>query len=231
MKVSIIVPVAADDTMRQKPLGWDIPADWQLIIAAAPDTKAPAMNGNKARWMICPRAGRAAQMNAAAAIAEGEWLWFVHADTVLYADTCAALRAAIGNCPPPDASAKNATPAGDNHAPVLYFDLRFVDGGAKMRINEWGVRLRCALFGNPFGDQALCMTRAVWQLVGGFDEEADYGEDHLLVLRAQKSGIKVRRIAAAVGTSARRYVQDGWWRTVLLYRRLWMQQYRRECGK
>ena len=57
---------------------------------------------------------------------------------------------------------------------------------------------------------------------------ADYGEDHLLVLRARRRDIKVRRINAIVGTSARRYLREGWWRTVLLYRRLWMRQYREE---
>lgn len=216
MKVSIIVPVAADESMQKQPLDWRIPADWQLIIAAAPNTKAPPMIDTKAKWLVCPRAGRAAQMNAAAAAAENEWLWFVHADTFLYADTCDKLRAAIADCP-----------AGDK-PPIFYFDLRFVDGGARMRINEWGVRLRCALFDNPFGDQALCLTRAALQCAGGFDEDAGYGEDHLLVLRAKKRGINIRRIRAAVGTSARRYMRYGWWRTVLLYRRLWMQQYRRE---
>ncbi|MGI9338977.1 MAG: hypothetical protein ACR2P4_10775 [Gammaproteobacteria bacterium] len=218
MKVSIIVPVAAGEEMWRRPFEWDIPADWQLIIAAAPNTKTPPITGNKARWLACPRQGRAAQMNAAAACADNEWLWFVHADTVLCADTCQKLRAAIGDYRQPDTA----------KTPILYFDLRFVDGGAKMRINEWGVRLRCALFGNPFGDQALCLTQAALRHIGGYDEDADYGEDHLLVLRARQKGIGVRRIPAAVGTSARRYLREGWWRTVLLYRRLWVRQYRKE---
>ena len=219
VRVSIIVPLAADEEMWQKPLDWQVPADWQLIFAAAPTSKPPptiANKQNRPQWLVCPRPGRAAQMNAAAAIADNEWLWFVHSDSRLCADTCHKLRAAICKYPPP---AKT---------PIWYFDLRFVDGGAKMRINEWGVRLRCALFGNPFGDQALCMTRTTLQLCGGFAEDADYGEDHLLVLRARRRDIKVRRINAIVGTSARRYLREGWWRTVLLYRHLWMRQYREE---
>lgn len=221
MTISIIVPVGADDEMRQKPLGWHIPADWQLIIAAAPNTQAPPMTDNNTKYLVCPKAGRAAQMNAAAEVAENEWLWFVHADTCLYADTCDKLRAAIAEC----------QQHADGKTPILYFDLRFVDGGAKMRINEWGVRLRCALFDNPFGDQALCITRAALKHIGGYDEDAAYGEDHLLVLRGRRCGIHTRRINAVVGTSARRYMRDGWWRTVLLYRRLWMQQYREELRR
>lgn len=217
--VSVIVPVAADEEMWRAPFDWQLPPHWQLIIAAPPHKPPPPNPPANIKWLTCPRPGRAAQMNAAAEIADNEWLWFVHADTILPANATQKLNAAIAEC------AQQTPP------PILYFDLRFVDGGAKMLLNELGVRLRCMFYANPFGDQALCMTRAVWQQAGGYPEDAACGEDHLLVLRARNKGIGVRRINAAVGTSARRYQREGWLRTILLYRRLWTQQYRQERNR
>src|SRR5690606_7490273 len=45
-----------------------------------------------ARWQVIDApCGRAAQQNAGANGAEGDWLWFLHADCVLTADTVPAL--------------------------------------------------------------------------------------------------------------------------------------------
>lgn len=237
--VTVIVPLARGEEFWRNPLEWNLPREWRLVLASPStmpvdflttvddtvtvgDTVDDTVDGNgnndgngdgvRLRWLHCAREGRAAQMNAAAEKAKSEWLWFVHADTVLPSDAAKKLSADIAS-------------GGDD---IRYFRLRFSDGGAKMLLNEWGARLRCALFANPFGDQALCIRRAVWQRAGGFPEDADYGEDHLLVLRARKCGAGVRCVGAAVGTSARRYEREGWWRTVSLYRRLWMRQYWRE---
>ena len=148
-------------------------------------------------------------MNAAAESADGELLWFVHADSRLPDNFAAVVSRAV------------AAPAA-----LYYFDLYFYDGGARMIFNEWGVRLRCAIFGNPFGDQAFVVRRDLFVRLGGYSESAAAGEDHLFVLRAARTGTPVRRLGAAIGTSARTYMSRGWWRTVRDYQKIWWRQWR-----
>jgi hypothetical protein len=141
---------------------------------------------------------RASSMNQAAAVATGRHLWFVHADTTLGSDAVSALLAGLK----------------DTGADLRYFDVRF-DGGPLMRLTELGVFIRSRLLQLPFGDQALCIPAATFRDLGGYDETAAYGEDHLLVRRARRSGIPVRPIGATITTSARKYRDNGWLRTTL----------------
>ncbi|MGI9298734.1 MAG: glycosyltransferase [Gammaproteobacteria bacterium] len=209
--VTVIVPLAADeDAWRELLPRLPLPADWELLLAAAAPPPADWQNAPPRRWIHCPRRGRGAQMNAAAAAADGELLWFVHADSRPPANFASALSRAAAAAP----------------RAVYYFDLHFYDGGARMILNEWGARLRCALFGNPFGDQALSLRRDLFWELGGYPEDAAAGEDHLFVLRAARAGARARRVGAAVGTSARTYLRRGWWRTVREYQKIWWRQWR-----
>lgn len=149
--------------------------------------------------IILARGGtRASSMNQAAAVASGRHLWFVHADTTLGSDTVSALLAGLN----------------DSAAKLRYFDVRF-DGGLLMRLTELGVFIRSRLLQLPFGDQALCIPATTFRDLGGYDETAPYGEDHLLVRRARRSGIPVRPTGASIMTSARKYRDNGWLRTTL----------------
>ena len=129
-------------------------------------------------------------------------LWFVHADTRL----------------PIAAEEKLLSAIADSPLSLHYFDLHFFDGGLRMRINAFGVRLRCAFFQNPFGDQALCIAKEVFHKAGGFPEDAPYGEDHLFVY-ARRMLLCRRRFACCIvttATSAAPFQAHGWWRTVFL---------------
>ena len=216
-RISIIIPVADDETLwrdlfeRLKNF-----SSGEVIFASAIPPPEGWQDGSNMKWLVCDKSGRAAQMNNAAAVAGGRFLWFVHADTRL----------------PIAAEEKLLSAIADSPLSLHYFDLHFFDGGLRMRINAFGVRLRCAFFQNPFGDQALCIAKEVFHKAGGFPEDAPYGEDHLFVLHAACLGALPRRVGVAVGTSARRYQAHGWWRTVFLYQRLWFRQWRafREDG-
>lgn len=214
--LSIIIPLAAEETLWQKLLpALAVEAADEIIIAAhdAPPPDWPQWQQRSAaplHWLHCGDGSRAANMNAAAKRAQNAFLWFIHADSRPAAGAIGKLRRSLA-----------AAPGG-----VRYFHLRFYDGGWKMRLNELGARWRCRLFSNPFGDQALCLSKALFDKLQGYDETAAYGEDHLLVMRAHRSGAAVVPVAATVATSARRYIQHGWWRTVCLYQRLWWRQWR-----
>ncbi|MDN5781235.1 MAG: glycosyl transferase family 2, partial [Luteimonas sp.] len=162
---------------------------------AGPDA-APAGSpaGPTWRWLRAPT-GRALQQNAGAAAADGEWLWFVHADATLAAATLPALARFIA--------------AG---APALgYFDLRFLDDGpALTRVNAVGAWLRSRWLRLPFGDQGLLLPRAAFVSLGGFDPATARGEDHQLVWRARRTGLAIKPVGAPIYTSARRYAAQGW---------------------
>ena len=144
-RLSVIVPLADDEKMRPD-LSSCIPNDTEIIFASRCPPPADWKDG-KSKWLVCKRSGRAAQMNIAAAAAKGRFLWFVHADTRL----------------PDDAEEKLSRAIAVKPLALHYFDLNFYDGGWRMALNGWGVRLRCAFFNNPFGDQAFCVSREVFK--------------------------------------------------------------------
>ncbi|MGI9307309.1 MAG: glycosyltransferase [Gammaproteobacteria bacterium] len=208
-QISVIVPLAqGDETWRE--LLPRLPENGESLFAANAPPPPDWMEKPGRRWIQCAKSGRGAQMNTAAEAANGEFLWFVHADTRLPENAAAVLQKSLAAEP----------------RAVHYFDLRFYDGGRRMFFNEIGARLRCAFFGNPFGDQALCLPRAAFMELGGYSENTAPGEDHIFVLRAARAGLRARRVGAAAGTSARTYLKRGWWRTVLEYQKIWLRQWR-----
>ncbi len=162
---------------------------------------------------ITATTGRARQLNAGVAATRNVELWFVHADSVLAANTAAALNCAL---------------IAKSHSNSLhYFDLRFAkDGSRKMRINEFGVWLRTRLFCLPFGDQGFLLSRANFIRLGGYDETLPSAEDHGLIWHAKRAGMKIRAIGATLSTSARRYAEFGWGKTTAKHLRLTWQQAR-----
>lgn len=196
MRLSIIVPIAPAEpdwrrlTDQLAPL---MPQDAELILVSS---GAPLLAGP---WRcLATTAGRARQMNHGASHARGGFLWFVHADTVLLPDSVPALMRFIDG----------ATPA------LGWFDLAFLpDGPWLTRLNAWGANRRSHLLELPFGDQGLVLPATTFAQLGGFDEVAPYGEDHLLVWAAHEAGVPVRPVGAALLTSARKYAERGWART------------------
>ena len=165
---------------------------------------AAALGSGSWSWLVAPR-GRARQLNAGGRAAVREHVWFLHADSRFTPDTVRALYDAL-----------RATPSA-----LHYFDLAFLpDGPRAMPLNALGARFRSRWLGMPFGDQGLAIRRAWFERLGGFDERASYGEDHLFVWRARRAGIALRATGGTLRTSARRYGEGGWTRTTL--RHLWL---------
>jgi hypothetical protein len=133
-------------------------------------------------------------MTAGAAAASGDWVVFLHADTRLPARWPDAIAAAA------------VTPA------VVAGCFRFaLDApGASARAVELGVRVRVALCGLPYGDQALFVRRDVFHAIGGY-RDLPIMEDVDLVRRLAARGRLLRSRLPAL-TSARRWQRDGWMR-------------------
>lgn len=188
-----------------------------LIVSAAPDfaqsdfaLPAPQQRATPLNVrIISGPAGRAGLMNAGAAAALGDHLWFLHADSRLDAETCPALLRAIERWP----------------TALLYFELKFQRPCPPlMAINECGAWLRTHIFGSPFGDQGLSLSRQLFGLLGGYPLEARYGEDHLLVWRAHHRGVLLKSTGVPLRTSARKYADRGWWAITRTYQELWWRQ-------
>ncbi len=217
IRISVIIPVGPGDESWRGLLPslalLHQSAEVLLVAteAAPPDwSAADELSGKPgdAQWLVS-RPGRASQMNLGVAHAAGDFLWFLHADSQVDAAAIAQLYAACADAP-------NA---------LHYFDLVFQsDGPASTWLNSVGARFRSRVLRLPFGDQGLCLRRELFQRLGPFDEQAEYGEDHLLVWQAHRHGVPIRRVAASIGTSARKYAEQGWLATTALHSwRTWRQ--------
>ncbi len=140
--------------------------------------------------------GRARQLEAGARAAEADAILFLHADTCLPPGWADAVRGAL------------LDPAVVGGA----FAFRFAEPGLALRVVEWGVRVRLALAGLPFGDQALFARRSALEAIGGVPQ-AEIMEDVDMVRALAKRG-RLALLPLPVVTSARRYLARGVFRTV-----------------
>jgi uncharacterized protein len=153
------------------------------------------LNGAK---VISSAGGRAAQMNAGAASATGEYLLFLHADTILPQGFDDDIRYALA----------------DPRIIAGAFRLGFDSKGLSMRIVESGVYLRSRYLNLPYGDQGIFVRSADFQEAQGFPE-LPIMDDAVFVSRLKKKG-RVVTLNKKVITSARRYESLGAFRTWII---------------
>jgi rSAM/selenodomain-associated transferase 2 len=136
--------------------------------------------------------GRARQMNRGAALATGEVLLFLHADTLLPPNAFALVRAAMN----------------DKGFVGGAFDLGFDTKRTIFRITESYVFFRTRLTRIPFGDQAIFIRRDFFKKLGEY-RDIPIMEDVELMRRIRKRKEPICIIPAKVRTSVRRYEQEG----------------------
>lgn len=149
------------------------------------------------RVVAAPR-GRARQMNAGAAVARGEVLWFLHADTVIDATAVDDLVRALATKP----------------REWGRFGVRLSGRRALLRVVAGSMNLRSRLTGIATGDQGMFVRRAAFDAVGGFPDQPlmeDVALSRLLRARGRPACLPVR-----LTTSSRRWEHDGVWATVRL---------------
>jgi rSAM/selenodomain-associated transferase 2 len=133
---------------------------------------------------------RGAQLRRGAEASQGQWILFLHADTVL---------------PPGWADDVKAHLTKDRPA---WCPLRFDDGGLAARVVAAWANLRARVFALPYGDQCLLISRAEYDQVGGF-ADVPLMED---VAMSRRLGRRLMPLPFTVTTSAEKYLRDGWLR-------------------
>ena len=158
------------------------------------------------RVISAPR-GRAAQMNAGAAIAQADVLLFLHADTQLPADADRRLR---------DGLTQSGRAWGR-------FDVRIEGRHPLLAVIAGTMNLRSRLTGIATGDQVMFMTRAAFTAAGGFPDIA-LMEDVAFSARLKALG-RPLCLRERVVTSGRRWESRGVIATIALMWRLRLAYY------
>jgi rSAM/selenodomain-associated transferase 2 len=143
--------------------------------------------------VVASARGRGVQLHAGAKAAEGDWLLFLHADTVPGPGFAAAVARFV------------ADPA--NRARAGYFRLRFDDPAPAARFVARLANWRAHLLGLPYGDQGLLLSRALYESAGGFPP-LPIMEDVALARRLGRR--RFVALDAMLVTSAERYRRDGY---------------------
>lgn len=145
--------------------------------------------------------GRARQMNAGAAHTNGDTLVFLHADSRLAQASLDCI----------DSSLKRGADWGR-------FNVQIEGYSYMLKVVALMMNWRSRITGIATGDQAIFMTRAVFNAVGGFPDQP-LMED----IEMSKRLLRLSRpacIADKVTTSGRRWESRGVWRTIFLMWRL-----------
>jgi rSAM/selenodomain-associated transferase 2 len=195
--ISIIIPVYNEERALPATLARVLAeqAQREIIVADGGSTDATqTIARSDARLRLVTAAkGRASQMNAGARVATGDWLLFLHADTLLPAGALAA----IGALPTEtEAGCFRHCFSGDD------WRLRLIS-----RLHNW----RFSITRIIYGDQAMFVRRSLFERLGGFPEVPRL-EDVLFSERLRKL-VRPKMLGLAVVTASRKFEQMGVWRS------------------
>lgn len=194
---SVIVPVlneqAQINALIEHVSAQNFDSGFEIIIVDG-DPHGGTVGVVKESHVVCLRSatGRGRQMNAGAAIARGEILLFLHADTRL----------------PVGALKKIARVLENRDYVGGAFDLCIDSDRWILKYIAARASLRSRLNRIPYGDQAIFIRRSDFDKIGGF-RDIPLMEDVDLMRRIKKGGKKIHILRDKVITSPRRWEHEG----------------------
>jgi rSAM/selenodomain-associated transferase 2 len=213
MRFSIIMPVLNEELMLETQLTvlhqLCAHADCELLIMDGGSTDQTVSIARRYGRVVTADRGRARQMNAGAAQAQGEILLFLHADTQLPLNAFAAIERALRD------------PAVVGGA----FRLRFDCQAFPYRLVAYSTNLRSRVGKIFTGDQAYFMRANSFRAIGGYPDQC-LMED-LEIIRLLREEGRFVLLTDYVTTSARRHARLGLFKSVLF---MWYLRLRYRLG-
>jgi rSAM/selenodomain-associated transferase 2 len=200
--ISVIIPTLNAEAGLAETLTALIPATVdgivrEVIVVDGGSTDATGAIVEQAGAHFVERSGgRGYQMLVGARRARFPWLLFLHADTVLERGWEREADTFMG-----------AVDAGKRPPAAAAFRFALDDIGMMPRLVERLVRLRCALFKLPYGDQGLLVSKQLYSATGGHNPHP-LMEDVDLMRRLERRQIVMLQARAV--TSAQRFKRDGY---------------------
>lgn len=201
MKLSIIIPVLNESKNLQELLPFflehDSKAAFEVIVVdgGSKDNSVETATKLGAKVLKSDLNSRACQMNRGAKYANGEMLYFVHADVRLMHSFYKEIRDA----------ASQGTQSG-------CFAYSFDSDRWLLKLNSWFTQFNGILSGG--GDQTLFVKKEVFETLGGYDESYCIMEDFELVRRLKKH-YNFQVLRKKITVSARKYDSNSWLRVQL----------------
>ncbi len=163
-----------------------------IVVDGDPQGGAVEVINDRKVISITADQGRARQMNAGAAIARGEVLIFLHADTLLPPKALNKISRILEN----EKYVGGAFNLGIDSDRLL---LKYIAARASMRSRINRI---------PYGDQAIFIRKSYFDKIGKF-KEIPLMEDVDLMRRIKKRGDKIYIFSDQVMTSPRRWEKEG----------------------
>jgi rSAM/selenodomain-associated transferase 2 len=200
--ISVVIPTLNAEPKLAHTLAALVPAVVEGIVQEAIVVDGGSIDETRAiaeaagtHLIEAPR-GRGSQLDAGARVARGDWLLFLHADTVLDPGWAEEAQVFIKRV---------QTGRRDEAAAAFRFALD--DDGAMPRFIERLVAWRCRLLGLPYGDQGLLISRRFYRRLGGF-RPLPLMEDVDLVRRLKRRELVMLQSRAV--TSGEHYRREGY---------------------
>jgi rSAM/selenodomain-associated transferase 2 len=168
----------------------------EIVVAASGDlTSTERAVAGRAQLIWPARSSRSGLMNSAADVANGDILFFLHADSLPPRDALEQIRSLLQN-------------------PKILggaFEHRFLETSWSLRAISWINRRRYRLTRNYYGDQGIFVRANVFRNLSGY-RDLGLMEDLDLSQRLKRSG-RTALIRSPLVTSGRRFIDRGPWRT------------------
>ena len=198
--ISVIIPTYNEEKALPATLEYLLrqAGEYEVIVVdgGSSDRTCQIVRAEPRVRLLTASKGRAAQMNTGACIARGEWLLFLHADTLL----------------PNGALRRLNILETDSSCQAGGFRHRFSGDDWRLRLISWMDNLRAKITCIIYGDQAMFVRRALFEQLGGFPQQP-FLED-IAFSEKLKRVIKPVLFDQYVVTDSRKFIQMGIWRSL-----------------
>lgn len=191
--ISIIIPAlneekALPDTL-QRVFEQDGEFEVILVDGGSEDKTLAVAQQYPGITTLSAKRGRASQMNAGAALAQGDWLLFLHADAILAPQALSIIRR------------QEADAGGFRHC--------FSGNARGLKLVSWLHNFRCSRTGVFYGDQAMFIRSSLFSDLGGFPDVPEL--EDLLFGETLVSATTPVFLEQEVISDSRKFEQKGIW--------------------